>query len=189
MGTVGRRFKKRKDVYPKYLYVIYDGMNPVYVGVTYMPVEMRFVRPYRSDFIMKNKKRLTYRVVDTILNADQLYKETDLILYFVSKGIKLENKVYAPGAGIAGYVEKIKHSRYIPKKLNGESEAILTAKRLIRRGVTKKSTLLTRPEKISKIRGMLESGMNIYQISQSMNWDYGNLYRFIKKYVTYQQKP
>jgi hypothetical protein len=175
---------KKKDKYPKYLYVIYDESKPIYVGVTALLVEVRFSSTYRSEYIMKNKKRLTYRVVDLIKSKEELIKEQELILHFISKGHKLENKIISAGAGLpTGGVEFQK----LGYKLNGEpkeEKKIRILKENIETGKTSYSKILNRPKKIQQIKDLLDSGMNLYQISKYLNMDYGNLYRFHKKYIT-----
>lgn len=177
-------FRKR-DRYPKYLYVIYEGIKPLYVGVTALLVETRFSSLYRSKYIMDNKHKLTYRVVDIIKTKEELIKEEELILHFILKGEKLENKIICAGAGLPtgkSFVNT-KHSRYIPRKIGGDSESVLSAKRKLLRGKSKKSYMLDRPEKIQKIKDLLDSGLNLFQISKQLDTDYGNLYRFHKKYI------
>lgn len=178
---------KKKNNYPKYLYVIYDEGTPIYVGVTALPVEVRFSSNYRSEYIMKNKKKLTYRVVDLIKEESELIKEEELILYFLEKGFKLENKVIASGAGLPTGVRKEDRRtgkfRYIPKKIGGDTPSILDAKRKLKEGTTKKSYLLERPQKIQKIKDLLDSGLNLYQISKLLNLDYGGLWRFHSKFI------
>lgn len=181
---------KKSDHYPKYLYVIYDDKMPIYVGVTAYPVSHRFSSTYRSEYIMQNKDRLTYRVVDHIFNEDQLYKEQELILYFIEQGYKLENKIICQGAGIpTGKKHRLKRHSSEALKINGEPQNIITAKIHLRSGKHKKSNLIERKAKIEVIKNHLDSGLNIYQIAKLMNADYGNLYKFIKKYITSEQKP
>lgn len=182
---------KKKDKYPKYLYVIYDDGSPIYVGVTALPVEVRFSSNYRSEYIMKNKKKLTYRVVDLIKTKEELIKEEELILHFLEKGYKLENKVIAFGSGLpTGERKPDRRSgklRYVPKKIGGESESILEARRKLKSGRSKKSYILERPEKIQKIKDLLDSGYNLLQISKILNIDYGSVWRFHDKYI--KEKP
>ena len=175
-------FRKR-DRYPKYLYVIYEGIKPLYVGVTALPVETRFSSLYRSKYIMNNKHKLTYRVVDIIKTKEELVKEEELILHFISKGETLENKVICAGAGLPTGTTFKKNDRYVPRKIGGDSESVLDAKRKLLKGDTKKSYTLDRPKKIQKIKDLLDSGFNLFQISKQLNIDYGNLYRFYKKYI------
>lgn len=178
---------KKKDKYPKYLYVIYEGIRPLYVGVTSLPVEVRFKSLYRSEYIMQNKHKLTYRVVDYIKNKDELIKEEELILYFLDKGHELENKVIKSGAGLPtgsrNSSERTGKFRFVPKKIGGKSPAILSAEYKLKIGKTNKSILLERPKKIQELKELLDLGYNLNQISKMKCWDYGNLYRFHKKYI------
>lgn len=133
---------------------------------------------------MDNKHKLTYRVVDIIKTKEELVKEEELILHFISKGETLENKVICAGAGLPTGDSFIKsHSRYIPRKINGESRSISDAKGKLRKGLTKTSVVLERPQKIQKVKDLLDSGLNLFQISKQLDTDYGNLYRFHKKYI------
>jgi len=184
LHIISMSFRKR-DRYPKYLYVIYEGIKPLYVGVTALPVETRFSSLYRSKYIMDNKHKLTYRVVDIIKTKEELVKEEELILHFISKGETLENKVICAGAGLptGDSFVNTNHSRYLPRKINGDSRSVGNAKRLLLKGHTKKSSVLERPQKIQKIKDLLDSGLNLFQISKQLDMDYGNLYRFHKKYI------
>ena len=132
---------------------------------------------------MDNKHKLTYRVVDIIKTKEELVKEEELILHFISKGEKLENKIICAGAGLPTGTTFKKNDRYIPRKIGGESASVLAAKGKLLRGESKKSTVLDRPQKIQKIKDLLDSGLNLFQISKQLDTDYGNLYRFHKKYI------
>lgn len=175
-------FRKR-DRYPKYLYVIYEGIRPIYVGVTALAVETRFSSLYRSEYIMKNKHKLTYRIVDIIKSKEELVKEEELILHFISKGETLENKVFVAGAGLPVGKTHRKYDRHIPKKIGGKTMQEIAIESALRTGKIKKSTTFERPEKIQKIKDLLDSGLNLFQISKQLEIDYGNLYKFHKKYI------
>lgn len=174
---------KKKDRYPKYLYVIYEDTMPIYVGVTALPVSHRFQCLYRSEYIMQNKHKLTYRIVDYIFNKEQLHKEEDLIRSFLDRGYKLENKLIAAGSGLPTGGLKRKKNANVPCKINGDSANDLLIKNNLRRGLISKSHKFDRIKKIEEYKKLLDLGYTIYQISKELNLDYGNLYKFIKKYV------
>lgn len=182
LHIIDMSFRKR-DRYPKYLYVIYEGIKPIYVGITALAVETRFSSLYRSDYIMKNKHKLCYRIVDIIKSKEELVKEEELILHFISKGEVLENRIICAGAGLPTGTTFRKYDRTIPKKIGGKSVQEIAIEKALRTGKIKKSITFERPKKIQKIKDLLDSGLNLYQISKELNIDYGNLYRFHKKYI------